>query len=150
MPRLEATGRPLTARRPQASRPSARPPSSDPPQALGKRPHRAPTGRGPGGHPGHEGQARAVRPVAAVEMVIPVQPMGCHRGQYLWCGDNPPPHRHVDALMTGVATRTPPHRHGRDDRTTACDAAVRGEAAPAWRPTPHHLAERVRPAAYLG
>src|SRR5262247_4863639 len=43
----------------QNSRTSSRPSSSDPPQALGQRPHRAPSGRRPGGQLGHEGQTRA-------------------------------------------------------------------------------------------
>jgi uncharacterized coiled-coil protein SlyX len=59
--RLEATVQHLTERLPQDSRTSSRPPSSDPPQAIGKRLRRVPSGRRPGGQPGHEGQARAWR-----------------------------------------------------------------------------------------
>jgi transposase len=91
--RLEATVQHLTERLPQDSRTSSRPPSSDPPQAIGKRPRRAPSGRRPGGQPGHEGQARVLLPVEAVDMVIPVKPMRCPRCQHLLHGDDPQPHR---------------------------------------------------------
>src|SRR5215211_935152 len=64
----------MTERLQQNSRTSSRPPSSDPPQATGKRPRREPSGRRPGGQPGHEGQARALLPVEAVDVVIPVKP----------------------------------------------------------------------------
>jgi hypothetical protein len=62
--RLEAIVQRLTERLQQTSRTSPRPPSSAPPQALGQRPHREPSGRGPGGQPGHEGPTRALAPVA--------------------------------------------------------------------------------------
>jgi transposase len=75
---LEATVQQLREQVQQTSRTSSRPPSSDPPQALGKRPRREPTGRRPGGQPGHEGQARALVPVAEVDGVVPVEPERCH------------------------------------------------------------------------
>ena len=77
--RLEATVQHLAERLPQDSRTSSRPPSSDPPQATGKRPCRGPSGRRPGGQPGHEGQARALVPVEEVDVVIPVKPERCPR-----------------------------------------------------------------------
>lgn len=92
--RWRATVQHLTEQLPQDSRTSSRPPSSDPPQATGKRPHREPSGRRPGGQPGHEGQARALVPVEAVDVVIPVKPPWCPRCQHPWCGEEPPPHRH--------------------------------------------------------
>lgn len=92
--RVEATVQPLTERLQQDSRTSSRPPSRDPPQALGKRPRRGPSGRRPGGQPGHAGQARALRPGEAVDMMIPVKPMRCPRCQPLLRGDDPQPHRH--------------------------------------------------------
>ena len=92
--RLEATVQHLTERLQQDSRTASRPPSSDPPQAIGKRLRRVPSGRRPGGQPGHEGQARALLPVAAVDLVIPVKPLRCHRCQQRWRGDDPQPHRH--------------------------------------------------------
>jgi hypothetical protein len=62
-----------------------------PPQALGKRPRREPPGRRPGGQPGHEGQARALVPVAEVDGVVPVKPERCHPCQHLLQGEDPQP-----------------------------------------------------------
>jgi transposase len=92
--RLEATVQQLTERLRQDSRTSSRPPSSDPPQAIGKRPRRAPSGRRPGGQPGHEGQTRALLPVEEVNVIIPVKPTRCLRCQQPLQGDDPQPQRH--------------------------------------------------------
>lgn len=78
----------------QNSRTASRPPSSDPPQALGQRPRREPSGRRPGGQPGHEGQTRARLPVEAVDVIIPVKPERCPRCQHAWQGEDPRPQRH--------------------------------------------------------
>jgi transposase len=91
---LEAMVQQLREQVQQTSRTSSRPPSSDPPQALGKRPRREPTGRRPGGQPGHEGQARALVPVAEVDVVVPVKPERCHHCQHLLPGEDPQPQRH--------------------------------------------------------
>ena len=79
---LEATVQQLREQVQQTSRTSSRPPSSDPPQALGQRPRREPSGRRPGGQPGHEGQARALVPVEEVDVVVPVKPERCHHCQH--------------------------------------------------------------------
>jgi transposase len=91
---LEATVRHLTELLQQDSRTSARPPSSDPPQAIAKRPRREPSGRRPGGQPGHEGQSRALVPADAVDVVRPVKPERCHRCQHPLHGKDPQPQRH--------------------------------------------------------
>jgi transposase len=91
--RLQATIQQLTEPLQPDSRTSSRPPSSDPPQATGKRPRREPSGRRPGGQPGHEGQARAMLPVEAVDVVIPVKPVRCLRCHHPLCGDDPQPYR---------------------------------------------------------
>ena len=65
--RLETTVEHVTERLQHTSRPSSRPPSRDPPQATATRPRREPSGRRPGGQPGHEGHTRAVVPVDAVD-----------------------------------------------------------------------------------
>jgi transposase len=72
--RLEATVPHLTERLQQDPHPSSRPPSSDPPQATTKRPRREPSGRRPGGQPGHEGQTRVLVSVEEVDVVISVKP----------------------------------------------------------------------------
>ena len=94
MPHVQATIQQLTERLQQTSRTSSRPPSSDPPHALGQRPQRGPTGRRPGGQPGHEGQARGLVPVEEVDVVVPVKPERCHRCQHLLWGEAPQPQRH--------------------------------------------------------
>src|SRR5688500_13693261 len=66
--RLEAAVQHLTEHVQQNSRNSSRPPSSDPPQASGKRSRQEPSGRRPGGQPGHEGHTRALVPVDEVEI----------------------------------------------------------------------------------
>ena len=91
--RLEATVQHLTERLQQDSRNSSRPPSSDPPQAQGRRP-RGPTGRQPGGQPGHEGHARALVPVEQVDAVVSVKPEHCRRCQQPLQGEDPQPQRH--------------------------------------------------------
>ena len=78
----------------QNARTSSRPPSSDPPQALSQRPRREPTGRRPGGQPGHAGQARALVPVEEVDVVVPVKPERCHHCQPWLQGEDPQPQRH--------------------------------------------------------
>jgi transposase len=91
---LEATVQELREQVQQTSRTSSRPPSSDPPQALGQRPRRGPTGRRPGGQPGHAGQARALLPGEEVDVVVPVKPERCHYCQHLLWGEDPQPQRH--------------------------------------------------------
>src|SRR5215813_14145883 len=101
---LEAREAALEATLQQTSRTSSRPPSSDPPQALAQRPRRAPTGRRPGGQPGHEGHARAVVPVEEVDVVIPVKPEHCRRCQQPLDGEDAQPQRHQ---MTEIPTVKP-------------------------------------------
>jgi transposase len=91
---VEATVQQVREQLQQNSRTSSRPPSSDPPQALGQRPRREPSGRRPGGQPGHEGQTRALLPVEEVDAVIPVKPAPCPRCQHPLQGADPQPQRH--------------------------------------------------------
>ena len=88
---LEVTVQQLRAQLQQDSRPSSRPPSSDSPQALAKRPRREPTGRRPGGHPGH---TRVLVPVEEVDVVVPVKPERCSHCHHAWQGADPQPQRH--------------------------------------------------------
>jgi transposase len=92
--RSEATVQHVTERLQQDSRTSSRPPSSDPPQATAKRPRREPSGRRPGGQPGHEGHTRGVVPVEVVDVVGPVKPERCRRCQHPLSGEDPHPQRH--------------------------------------------------------
>jgi transposase len=100
--RLEATVQHLTERLQQDSRTSSRPPSSDPPQAIGRRPRHEPSGRRPGGQPGHEGHTRALVPIERVEVVIPVKPERCSRCQHPLHGEDGQPQRHQVAEIPPV------------------------------------------------
>jgi transposase len=91
---LEAMVQQLREQRQQDSHPSSRPPSSEPPQAVAKRPRRPPSGRRPGGQPGHEGQTRTWVPVEEVNVVIPVKPERCRRCPQPLQGEEPQPQRH--------------------------------------------------------
>ncbi len=91
---LEAENRELRARLGMNSQNSSKPPSSDPPGTS--RPSSAPTGRRPGGQPGHKGTKREPVPLDQVDHVVPVIPGACERcaGDLTCCEDAPPPVRH--------------------------------------------------------
>jgi transposase len=91
---LAATVQELWQRLGRTSRNSSQPPSADPPQAVGRRLRREPSGRRPGGQPGHEGQTRALVPVEAVDVMRPVKPERCQRCQHPLQGEYPQPERH--------------------------------------------------------
>jgi transposase len=64
------------------------------------------------------------------------------------CGtQSPEGSRFVETMMTVVATLTQPHRHVLTDVTAACEAALRGEAAPSLLPTPAATEALLCPAA---
>lgn len=82
----------LTERLDQSSRNSSRPPSSDPPQVpLVQRPR---SRRRPGAQPGHAAQSRALVPITAVDVVVPVKPRRCGGCRAALRGDDPQPRRH--------------------------------------------------------
>ena len=74
------------------SRNSSMPPSTDPPQAP--RPEHKPTGRRPGGQPGHEGHCRPMLPVEDIDEVIPVKPPVCDTCGAPLRGEDKRPRRH--------------------------------------------------------
>ena len=90
---LKTTVEDLSQRLGRNSRNSSQPPSPDPPQTPA-RPCRGSSGRRPGGQPGHVGQARALLPVEAVDVVIPVTPGQCLHCQPPLQGADPQPQRH--------------------------------------------------------
>jgi transposase len=90
---LKATVEELAQRLGRNSRNSSQPPSADPPQTP-NRSRRDPSGRRPGGQPGHEGQTRALVPVAEVDVVIAVKPKRCRRCQHRLEGEDAQPERH--------------------------------------------------------
>ena len=92
----------LEARLAQTSQTSSRPPSTDPPGVL--RPRRRPSGRRPGGQPGHAGSHRVLVPVAQVQAVVAVRPPVCRRCGRRLAGTDPTPVRHQ---VTEVPPLTP-------------------------------------------
>jgi transposase len=130
---LEATVQQLREQLQQASRTSSRPPSSDPPPARAQRPRREPSGRRPGGQPGHEGQTRMLVPVEDVTQVIPVKPERCRRCQHPLHGEDLTPQRHqVTEIppVKPVVTEYQLHRL----ICPACGEATRAEVPPGVSP----------------
>jgi transposase len=77
---LEQRVRDLEAQLKQNSSNSSCPPSSDPPQAP-LHPGKPPTGRKPGGQPGHAGHARTRLPPDRVNQIVDYWPSVCERCQ---------------------------------------------------------------------
>lgn len=127
--RLEAAVQHLTEHVQQTSRNSSRPPSSDPPQAPSQASRREPSGRRPGGQPGHEGHTRALVPVAEGDVVVSLKPERCAYCQYPLQGEDPQPQRQQ-------ATEIPPVKPVVTEYQLqalvcpACDEATRAELAP--------------------
>ncbi len=74
----------------QDSTNSSRPPSTDPP-TVKRRPPRLPSGRRPGGQPGHERQQRPYLPPDHTEVLKPAR---CRRCGHALRGEDPQPLRH--------------------------------------------------------
>jgi transposase len=100
---LRATVEELAQRLGRNSRNSSQPPSADPPQTT--RPRRAPSGRRPGGQPGHEGQSRALVPIEEVDVMIPMRPERCARCQFPLHGEDGQPQRHQVTDIPSVKPR---------------------------------------------
>jgi transposase len=83
----------VEARLTQTSRNSSKPPSSDLPTAP-PRAAKEPSGRKPGGQPGHPGEGRKLKPGEEVNRVSEVRPEGCGQCGTLLLGDDPCPERH--------------------------------------------------------
>jgi transposase len=90
---LQATVEELVRRLARHSRHASPPPSTDRPQAQSPRVRREASGRRPGGQPGHEGPTRALVPVEAGDVVMPLKPVRCPRCQHRWLGADPQPER---------------------------------------------------------
>jgi transposase len=116
----------LQARLGQTSQNSSRPPSSDPPAVP--RPRRPPSGRRPGGQPGHPGQHRPLVPVEAVQAVVPLKPRHCAACGARLRGADPTPLRHqVTELPPVTPVVTEYQRHALACR---CGAVTRAPLPP--------------------
>jgi transposase len=71
---------------------SGKPPSSDPPDVVRK--SKPPTGRKPGGQPGHKGHKRALVPAERVDVVVECRPPRCGRCATPLAGEDPAPFCH--------------------------------------------------------
>jgi transposase len=95
-----------------SSRNSSKPPSSDGPAAP-PRPKKLPTGRKPGGQPGHERHERELLPVEKVSKVVACIPEHCERCDNRLRGKDPQPKRHqVAELPQAEAFVTEYQQHG--------------------------------------
>lgn len=83
-----------------SSRNSSKPPSSDPPTVT--REPKAPTGRKPGGQPGHKPHQRQLFPPERLRSVIGCKPDRCGHCAAKLRGDDPDPRRHQVAELPKV------------------------------------------------
>ncbi|MFI5300921.1 MAG: IS66 family transposase [Polyangiales bacterium] len=91
--RLTARVAELEARLRKSSRNSSKPPSSDGPQ-VPPRPKKPPTGRQPGGQPGHIRHGRPLVPPDKVDKRIVLKPSRCCTCSARLTGTDASPHRH--------------------------------------------------------
>jgi len=113
---LEQRVRELEALLNQNSSNSSRPPSSDPPQAP-QRPGKPPTGRKPGGQPGHPGHSRTRLSASRVNEVVHYWPSACERCQTALpqapqAGDPEPTWHQVAEVPLAPAVVTEHQAHG--------------------------------------
>jgi transposase len=129
---LEQRVRELEARLGQDSSNSSKPPSSDPPSAPARAP-KAPTGRKPGGQPGHPGHARTRLPVERVKHFVNHVPGSCGRCHaplpFEPRPHDPEPTWHQVAELPPVAAEVTEHRG--HYRTCPCCGEVTHEPVPA-------------------
>lgn len=89
---LREENRALKERLNQNSSNSSKPPSADAPGTL--RPQKKPTGRRPGGQPGHKKHERALLPPEAVQHVVELVPRACRGCSGRLRGHDASPRRH--------------------------------------------------------
>ena len=127
--RLQERVADLEARLKQSSRNSSLPPSQDAPSAP-LRPRRAPSGRRPGGQPGHEGKNRPLLPLERVDELVEHWPERCAACAHVFgAGERIPvaaPQRHQVAELPPIAVRVAEHRLHRL-RCPECAAETRAE-----------------------
>jgi transposase len=87
--KLEALVLDLQSRLNRNSRNSSRPPSSDP-LWLRRKPPTPPSGRAPGGQPGHPGHQRPLLPPDQMDELVPLKPDRCSCGKRLRGHDSNP------------------------------------------------------------
>ena len=98
---LEAEVRELPDRLNQNSQNSSKPPASEGTQVK-RKPPKPPSGRNPGGQPGHTPHQRALVPVDQVGTVITCKPEQCRRCGERLTGSDPAPWRHQVVALPPV------------------------------------------------
>ena len=107
---LRAKVEELEARLKKDSSNSSRPPSSDPPWKS-RPPRRAPSGKKPGGQPGHPGTTRPLAPPERVDEGHDVRPAQCSKcGSQDLVDTGEPPHRHQVTELPPIRVRVIEHR----------------------------------------
>ena len=107
-----------------SSRNSSKPPSSDPPTVT--REPKTPTGRKPGGQPGHKRHTREMFPPDKVRSVTECKPQRCADCNHRLRGEDPEPYRHQVAELPKVEPLVDEYRL----HTLACERCgcrTRGE-----------------------
>jgi transposase len=112
----------LQARLNQNSQNSSRPPSSDPPRAPKRPPTLPRSDRKRGGQPGHKGAFRLLKPVDAVDLLVPLIPDACAHCHTAFSGELAgnalPPRRHQVVDLPPKLTLTTEYQcHARSCRT---------------------------------
>lgn len=100
----------------KSSQNSSKPPSSDGPAAP-PRPKKAPTGRKPGGQPGHKRHERALVPPEKVREIVECIPERCGDCDEPLHGRDPDPHRHQVTHLPPIEPITDEYRQ----HTLSCD-----------------------------
>jgi transposase len=97
----------LKAQLSQNSTNSSKPPSSDLP-GISRKPPSPPSGRKPGGQPGHKGHRRAMLPVNEVDEVVVVKPTACNHCGGALCDreDGPEAERHQQTEIPPITPHT--------------------------------------------
>jgi transposase len=98
-----------------SSRNSSKPPSSDPPTV--ERKPKTPTGRKPGGQPGHKRHEREMFPPERVQSVVDCKPSRCGRCDARLRGEDPTPRRHQVAQLPKIEPEVTEYRL----HTLGCD-----------------------------
>lgn len=122
---LEAKNAELQARLNQNSNNSSKPPSSDTP-GTPRSPKKPPTGRKPGGQPGHERSSRELVPVEQVKDVVDLVPDRCGKCQHQLSGRDETPLRHQQVELPPMTPEVTEYRcHELSCRR--CGAVTRAE-----------------------
>ena len=116
---------------------SSRPPSTDPP-SIKRRPPAPPSGKKPGGQPGHRRHTRALVPPERLRQVIDCKPPACRRCGHSLHGDDPEPIRHQVAEVPPIQPVVDEYRLHRlrcpRGRTSTCAAVPPGVPRGAFGP----------------